>query len=209
MSDHTSHYQLVLALRSNHAHYQLISALRSNYEGEWGPYLRCNPVDVKAPDGPWNCTGGGGGPSPTPSACSCPRVYETVGKENLTMHHGGGGKGGGGGIGAAGGNWFSHPINGKCKDGEPVGTNGCTWRVIERNQIINASCMYSHIDAAVEAKAPSCFQACPQPTNVSAARLVSAPSLPRLLHAACLPPNFVPRSRLPAFFSATMMLCTA
>jgi hypothetical protein len=41
-------------------------------DGQWGPYLECNPLDVKDPLGGWNCTNGLSPPLPKnyPKQCS-------------------------------------------------------------------------------------------------------------------------------------------
>ena len=108
------------------------------------------------------CNGLTGFVSQEPASCDCPRVHKTVGRENLTVTYQGMTS-----MHPAGGVWFSHPEEGECKNGASLGTDGCTWRVAKRSQIINASCMYEHVDGAVEAKDPSCFSACPQPKNVT------------------------------------------
>eukprot|EP00658_Telonema_sp_P-2_P065493 TRINITY_DN54720_c0_g1_i1.p1 TRINITY_DN54720_c0_g1~~TRINITY_DN54720_c0_g1_i1.p1 ORF type:complete len:355 (-),score=39.63 TRINITY_DN54720_c0_g1_i1:253-1317(-) len=90
-------------------------------------------------------------------SCKCPRVHRAVGRVNLTSIQGP--------DHPAGGIWFSHPSAGECAPGEPLGSQGCTWRVIRRKRAINASCMYNRIDTVVEDSSRSCFQACPQPKN--------------------------------------------
>ena len=48
----------------------LVVAFTIEVDGQWGPYLPCNPVDTKKPEGPWRCDveiGGGG--TPTPPQC--------------------------------------------------------------------------------------------------------------------------------------------
>lgn len=52
---------------------------------------------------------------------------------------------------------------GECKDGAPVGTDGCTWRMIEAKSYKNATCVDSYADAAVEQYGKVCFDTCPQP----------------------------------------------
>ena len=70
--------------------------------------------------------------------------------------------------GVAGGEWYSHPIEGECLNGHHVGDgSGCSWEVLARNKVINATCMYKRLDANVEAYESACFKACPQPTNVT------------------------------------------
>lgn len=104
---------------------------------------------------PTPCTGGISGYHESgPPACNCSRVHKTVGRENLTSSSGHGHY-------PAGGEWFSHPVEGECVDGHYVGDgSGCTWRVVGRNKIINATCMYKHLDQNVESYDPSCFSAC-------------------------------------------------
>lgn len=90
--------------------------------------------------------------SPPTDYCNCSRVHKTVGKENISLMH----------NYAAGGEWYSHPSDGECKNGHFVGDgSGCTWRHVQTTSAINASCLYDRVDAAVEAKDPSCFQQCP------------------------------------------------
>jgi len=102
------------------------------------------------------------GPPSTPP-CNCSRVHKTVGKENLTVS-----LSGYKGSHPAGGEWYSHPAAGQCLDGHYVGDgSGCTWRVVAMDRVINATCMYGHLDANVVNNDPSCFRGCPQPTNVT------------------------------------------
>lgn len=221
----------------------LILSLTVELDGEWGPYLPCNPLnssnEVK---GPWACKTSispGGTPPPPQckagnftvfagycwqglfpkkvaaanegdccaaattagitkweytdgecslfkiasfpkpcgknstlgyasdeSSCNCPRVQQTVGRENLTSsrpsshstnsYH------------AAGGEWYSHPAAGECGPGHHVGDgSGCAWRVVAQNKAINATCMYRRLDANVESHDSSCFAGCAQPHNVT------------------------------------------
>ena len=68
----------------------------------------------------------------------------------------------------AGGEWYSHPVAGKCTGDQRVGDgSGCTWRVVAINKILNASCMYGNIDGNVEQHNEDCFSACSQPHNVT------------------------------------------
>lgn len=221
----------------------LILAFTIEVDGNWGPYLKCNPVDIKTPTGLWNCSNDI--PSPKPAgwsskctadkwdgydshcyndyiphatktglslgdccdqathdraagwtyhrsnqtcslyaytdyhprdcgtdsvsgyphhsdttACECPRVHKAVGLEDLELAYHGQTS-----MHPAGGLWYSHPKLGQCAKGEVLGTNGCTWRVIELSRAINATCMYKQIDRVVEKANEACFNACPQPTN--------------------------------------------
>lgn len=222
----------------------LILSLTVELNGEWGPYLPCNPLNASNEvKGPWACatTISPGGPAPPPQCkagnftvfsgycwagvfpkkvaaadegdccaaatasgitkwtysegecklfriatfpqpcgknassgyasdtpvCNCPRVQQTVGRENLTSatpskghstnsYH------------AAGGEWYSHPEAGECGPGHHVGDrSGCAWRVVARNKAINATCMYHRLDANVEGHDSSCFARCAQPHNVT------------------------------------------
>jgi hypothetical protein len=70
------------------------------------------------------------------------------------------------GVGHLGGFWYSMTNDGgECKDGAPVGTNGCTWRLVETKSYKNATCVDTHADKAVEVYGKVCFDACPQPLN--------------------------------------------
>ena len=89
--------------------------------------------------------------------CQCPRVFTSVGRENLTASgsHGSG-------FGGAGGEWLSHPHQGMCAPGAPVGTDGCSWRVAGTPLAVNASCVYNRIDNNVEAANVTGFAPCPK-----------------------------------------------
>jgi hypothetical protein len=65
----------------------------------------------------------------------------------------------------SGGSWFSTTGRGQCVAGAPLGTDGCTWRVLAAPTYINAVCAYGRIRSAVERHAPECFAACPQPLD--------------------------------------------
>jgi hypothetical protein len=36
----------------------LVLEMKVEVDGQWGPYLECNPIDVKNSTGPWHCTNG-------------------------------------------------------------------------------------------------------------------------------------------------------
>lgn len=105
---------------------------------------------------PGATTGSFEGPS---HQCNCTRLYETVGRENLTTHYSSS-------MHPAGGEWYSHPAGGECKAGQVVGDgSGCTWRLVEQTRAIMAYCMYNRIDTHIEQQDPTCFQGCSQPQN--------------------------------------------
>jgi len=100
------------------------------------------------------------------SSCNCPRVQQTVGRENLTSS--GGSHSGTSSYHAAGGEWYSHPGAGECGPNNHVGDgSGCSWRVVSQEKVINATCMYKRLDANVESHDASCFASCDQPHNVT------------------------------------------
>jgi hypothetical protein len=101
----------------------------------------------------------------TKPECNCTRVHKTVGRQNLTSAYGN--HSSKYGPSYKGGTWYSHPSEGECKKGQSLGDGGCTWRVIEAQKTINASCMYGHIDGAVEQQGSACFSTCSQPHNVT------------------------------------------
>merc|ERR1719428_386134 len=39
------------------------------------------------------------------------------------------------------GSWYSFPVEGQCKDGEAIGTNGCTWGSTKLIRTVAASCI--------------------------------------------------------------------
>jgi len=69
-----------------------------------------------------------------------------------------------GGAGQVGGLWYSTPSSAECPVGTPVGTNGCSWRVLS-SRYKNASCIDRLVDRAVETQGASCFKTCVQPLN--------------------------------------------
>lgn len=93
--------------------------------------------------------------------CDCPRVHRTVGRENLTSPSGHRSS-----YHVVGGEWYSHPEAGECRPGQRVG-EGCSWRVVTRRRVINATCMYRRLDANVESYDKGCFAGCAQPHNVT------------------------------------------
>ena len=76
--------------------------------------------------------------------CACERVFETVGRENVTSAFGSYAY-----MFPAGGEWYSHPTRGECLDGHVVGDgSGCTWRLLETQRVVRAPCVYETIDQA-------------------------------------------------------------
>ena len=60
---------------------------------------------------------------------------------------------------------YAFPKDGKCREGAPLGTDGCTWRLIEEKKYANATCVDEKADAAVELHGKTCFDQCPHPLN--------------------------------------------
>eukprot|EP00041_Stephanoeca_diplocostata_P012250 m.205354 g.205354 ORF g.205354 m.205354 type:complete len:381 (+) comp18873_c0_seq3:92-1234(+) len=222
----------------------LVMSVTVEVDGQWGPYLLCNPRDIKNPHGSWYCDLNIPGSFPVPAvpppkcdaadfevfddycwdgdshpvrepatslneccgiahehkanhfqfipanktceihgftlkakqckgvamafknphlgACNCRRAFETVGREDIDValkylpgQH------------PAGGEWYSHPERGRCKNGQQLGDNNCTWRVVSVNKIIRAACMYQHLDGNVIKNDQSCFDKCEKPYNVT------------------------------------------
>lgn len=149
-------------------------------DGTWGPYGRCNP-DAEAP-GDWSCAFGNpyvsqqnGGGVPDPQLCQpqhCPRAARSVGWEPKNVTHEPGGRSPSPPSPApwpangyelqtlVGGNWYSTPAAGRCAPGVPIGTGGCSWRVVEVARTINASCANTRVFEAAR-KVATCFDACP------------------------------------------------
>lgn len=125
-------------------------------DGNWGPYLYCNPLDGKHPEGVWNCSASHHGVNKY--TCDCPRSYTAVGKMNLTTGFGPGGLF----MHPAGGLWFSTSHQGQCAPGVPLGTGGCAWREVQRTRVVNSSCVYGHLDSFIEGKNTTCFAPCPK-----------------------------------------------
>jgi len=70
------------------------------------------------------------------------------------------------GVGNVIGYWYSMTTGGgECENGVPLGTNGCTWHVVEEKAYKNASCVDAHVDMSIEAYGKICFDTCPHPLN--------------------------------------------
>jgi hypothetical protein len=59
--------------------------------------------------------------------------------------------------------WYSTTDGGQCAPGAPLGTDGCSWRLVEEVKYANATCVDDKADAAIEAHGKKCFDKCPQP----------------------------------------------
>jgi len=81
--------------------------------------------------------------------CSCDRIYETVGKQDVRATHSKK-------ESRTKGSWYSTPKNGECKPGQILGET-CSWRLLEVSKAISASCLYSMTNKAVESHNPECF----------------------------------------------------
>lgn len=139
-------------------------------DGQFGPYLHCNPPSNGRGGnipGPFACALGGtrgGGPPPPPrntsAYCACPRTNRTVGEQRVSMQFGSFG----GFIGPLSrkldGLWFSTTRAGDC-GGAAVGTEGCSWRAKAVVKAVNASCVQRNLYSNVESKNVSCFASCP------------------------------------------------
>lgn len=64
------------------------------------------------------------------------------------------------------GTWYSTLDRGQCKPGQTVGVD-CWWRIVEKVRNVNASCVNDRVVAAVQAERPTCWEQCPQPSNIS------------------------------------------
>ena len=93
-------------------------------------------------------------------------------------YHGGGGRSWYG-VDAGSGYWYSTPEASQCAAGAPLGTDGCTWRVVETVKYANASCIDGKVDDAVERLGKACFDTCPQPLDRISD--CAPPSRPRFL----------------------------
>ena len=66
-----------------------------------------------------------------------------------------------------GGNWYSTSSSGRCAAGQPVGHEGCTWRVLKLRKQVGKSCSDRGVFSAVTEHGKACFDACAQPLNRS------------------------------------------
>eukprot|EP00940_MAST-03C_sp_MAST-3C-sp2_P002802 g2802.t1 len=100
---------------------------------------------------------------PKPELCDCERTQRAVGRKSLQRDYRGGKS-----FFPAWGEWYSTTSQGECTGDARVGDgSGCTWRVLNTSSRVNATCVYEHIDEAVEAMNASCFGRCNQPLNRS------------------------------------------
>lgn len=68
-----------------------------------------------------------------------------------------------------GGNWYSTRAEGECAasgNGSTVGSD-CWWKLRAVDRVVNATCANGRVISQVLKTRPSCFEACPQPTNRS------------------------------------------
>jgi len=84
-----------------------------------------------------------------------------IGGEKWIDPHGGGSWGS---AGMFGGYWYSTTVTAECAPGMPLGTNGCSWRVVD-STYRNASCVDGLVDTAVEEHGEVCFSQCAQPLD--------------------------------------------
>lgn len=61
--------------------------------------------------------------------------------------------------------WYSTTSASQCPPGKPLGTNGCSWRLVETTKYANATCVDAKADAAIEKHGAVCFDDCPVPLN--------------------------------------------
>lgn len=106
---------------------------------------------------------------PSPEICDCERTKRAVGRKSLRRDYPTSKS-----FFPAWGEWYSTTSLGECKGDARVGDgSGCTWRATKTTSRVNASCVYAHIDRAVEAMNASCFQACAQPLNTTSSCYLS------------------------------------
>lgn len=175
----------------NHHGSELFGAFRIEFDGGYGLYQECNPNRVTVSKGrfPWskkvgfddtrNFSCGLGCISPTAEKgcgkpfggkhnssaaqklqCWCDstnRHLTALGREKFLIPSFV--------TGVTGGYWYTTPVAGECKKGEPVGTNGCTWRLVETIKYINSTCLNDKIDDAVIKHGHRCFGLCAKPLN--------------------------------------------
>jgi hypothetical protein len=65
------------------------------------------------------------------------------------------------------GNWFSTRASGECKGDARPGDGGCFWREVQLLRNANATCVRTNFLGAIQQRNQPCYQACPQPNNVS------------------------------------------
>ena len=145
----------------------VISQFTVEVDGQYGPYLKCNPRqhDTWVDTGTWDCTYGNdvlwhGGTN----GCACKRANMTVGRDPVDHSEHCSAPDAQGRIPegcSAVGWWYSTPHAGECQgDARPGDASGCTWRLVETVKTINATCMRGNLVAFALAENPSCFAGC-------------------------------------------------
>ena len=151
----------------------VISQFSVEVDGQYGPYLKCNPrqhytskgrsawVDTKT----WDCTYGNdvswhGGTN----GCACARANKTVGRDAVDHNENCSTPDAQGRIPegcSAVGWWYSTPAAGECHgNARPGDGSGCTWRLLEAVKTVNATCMRDNLVAFALTENPSCFAGC-------------------------------------------------
>lgn len=164
-------------------------------DGQYGPYLMCNPTRVGSHPGRWGPEGGWkdsrefqcgqsclfptkehgcgkpwykrNGTSRHSHGVSCwcdtsQRELKTVGRQ--PMPDSSGSQNHSFSWRSLGGYWYSTPMISECPEGAPLGTNGCTWRIV-KSIYRNASCVNGKLNDAVEKYGAACFDKCSKPLN--------------------------------------------
>jgi hypothetical protein len=138
-------------------------------DGQYGPYLKCNPRQMYGADGSeawvdtktWDCTYGNGVAwHGNTNGCSCKRANMTVGRDPVDHNENCSSPDADGRIPvgcSAVGWWYSTPRAGMCQPAASLGDDGCTWRMVEATKTLNATCMRDHLVQFALRQNPACF----------------------------------------------------
>ena len=147
----------------------VVSQFTVEVDGQYGPYLKCNPrshenpawVDTQS----WDCTYGNdvawhGGTN----GCACERANQTVGRDPVDHNENCSVPDAQGRIPegcSAVGWWYSTPHAGECQgNARPGDGSGCTWRHVETVKTVNASCMRDNLVQFALSENSACFADC-------------------------------------------------
>jgi hypothetical protein len=125
----------------------MIGQFQVEVDGRYGFYEECNPSTTGGTQ-EFFCLGGSNrsrAQRPRRQACRCSEGDHPVGREPAF---------------GVGGLWYSTPVEGECAEGQPLGSDGCSWRLLRTVRYVSFACMRSRIDKAVARWAPHCFQGC-------------------------------------------------
>lgn len=150
-------------------------------DGNFGPYMKCNPRLDRAPAyngfqcGVWNWNDTTHAVKPAVDCRNCSRTWQTVGWEDRTHRS----RHSSPLSAKLGGSWYSLIGDAECHGAQRPGpAQGCSWRAVSLVSIKNATCILTRVAQAARANQSACFATCPDHDVYPEAPSVSDPRLP-------------------------------